>query len=54
MKGYLQPLSEVFIYSSPERPSTGSFRWVRQRQVGRTRGRIKRQQEVPHAGRHTE
>jgi hypothetical protein len=54
MKGYLQPLSEAFVYSSPERPAIGSFRWVRRRQVGRTESRVKRQQEVPHAGRHTD
>lgn len=26
MKGYLQPLSEVFVYGSPERLQSGCFR----------------------------
>jgi hypothetical protein len=28
MKGYRLPLSEAFVYSSPEKPTSGSFRWV--------------------------
>jgi hypothetical protein len=28
MKFYRQPLSEDFFYSSPERPTGNSFRWV--------------------------
>lgn len=28
MKGYPLPLSEEFVYSSPEKPTGGSFRWV--------------------------
>lgn len=28
MKGWRQPLSEAFVYSSPERPLRGSYRWV--------------------------
>lgn len=28
MKGYRVPLSEAFVYSSPERPTGGSYRWV--------------------------
>jgi hypothetical protein len=28
MKAYRQPLSEDFVYSSPERPVRGSYRWV--------------------------
>jgi hypothetical protein len=53
MKGYPQPLSEAFVYSSPERPASGSFRWVRQCKAALIRSRIKRQREVPHAGRDT-
>lgn len=51
MKGYPQPLSEAFVYGSPEHPATGSFRWVPQRQAGHSRDRTERQREVPHAGR---
>lgn len=52
MKGYyLQPLSEVFVYGSPERPATGSFRWVG-REAPSASQRRKRQQEVSHVGRH--
>ena len=28
MKSYRLPLSEAFIYGSPERPTGGSYRWV--------------------------
>lgn len=28
MKVWRQPLSEGFVYSSPERPLRGSYRWV--------------------------
>jgi hypothetical protein len=28
MRAYRQPLSEAFVYSSPERPMRGSYRWV--------------------------
>ena len=28
MKGWRQPLSEAFVYSSPERPLRGSYCWV--------------------------
>ena len=28
MKSHRQPLSESFVYSSPERPIGGSFRWI--------------------------
>jgi hypothetical protein len=51
MKGYLQPLSEAFVYSSPERPAGGSFRWVPRWRAAGTRDYIRRQREVPHAGR---
>lgn len=49
MKGYPLPLSEAFVYGSPERPIAGSYRWVRR--VGRcTSVRSHRRREVPHAG----
>lgn len=28
MKGYRLPLSEDFVYGSPEKTTGGSFRWV--------------------------
>lgn len=34
MKSLRQPLSESFFYGSPERPSSGSFRWVGLRMMG--------------------
>jgi hypothetical protein len=33
MKAYRQPLSEAFVYSSPERPMRGSYRWVARQTV---------------------
>ncbi len=51
MKGYPRPLSEVFVYGSPERPATGSFRWVG-RKAAPVSKRKRRQQEVPHVDRH--
>ena len=33
MKGYPQPLSEAFVYSSPEGPAAGSFRWIAQKKT---------------------
>lgn len=28
MKFYRRPLSEEFVYSSPEKPAANSYRWV--------------------------
>jgi hypothetical protein len=50
MNGYPQPLSEAFVYSSPERPVAGSFRWVRTL-TGRARTSGRQQREVPHGRR---
>jgi hypothetical protein len=50
MKRYPQPLSEDFVYSSPERMPGGSFRWVRGNQK-RQRMARKDQQEVAHGSR---
>ncbi|MCU7827571.1 MAG: hypothetical protein KZQ85_00745 [Candidatus Thiodiazotropha sp. (ex Myrtea sp. 'scaly one' KF741663)] len=41
MKTYRQPLSESFVYCSPERPVGGSFRWVNPVKVVRTLQRRK-------------
>ncbi|MEJ2454506.1 MAG: hypothetical protein P8103_10150 [Candidatus Thiodiazotropha sp.] len=50
MKGYPQPLSEAFVYSSPERPVGGSFRWVSPR-TAPVRGQRRQHREVPHGRR---
>ena len=50
MKGYPRPLSEAFVYGSPERPLAGSFRWVSQERAP-ARKSPQRRREVPHAGR---
>ncbi len=47
MKGRLQPLSEAFVYSSPERPLAGSFRWVKRKEAG-AGGAKAQPQEVRH------
>lgn len=49
MKGYPQPLSEAFCYSSPESPTAGSYRWVKRAQA-RAKDRGSRRREVPHDG----
>ncbi len=51
MKGYLQPLSEDFVYSSPERPRAGSFRWVQREEPGAGGAKVRskvRPMEVKH------
>jgi hypothetical protein len=45
MKGFPQPLSEAFIYTSPERLRSDSYRWVGQGEV-RAPSQRKRQKEV--------
>ncbi len=47
MKGYLQPLSEDFVYGSPERPLSGTYR-RRARPSGLSRKAEKHQQERNH------
>jgi len=47
VKGYPQPLSEAFVYSSPERPQAGSFRWVKREETG-SQGAKARTPEVKH------
>lgn len=51
MKRRLQPLSERFVYGSPEQPSPGAYRWVAA-DKGPAGSRSKQQREVPHVGRH--
>ena len=48
MKGYPQPLSEAFVYGSPERLVPGSFRWMK-RAKARSKGRDNPRLEVPRA-----
>ncbi|MEJ2465044.1 MAG: hypothetical protein P8045_04985 [Candidatus Thiodiazotropha sp.] len=57
MKGYPQPLSEAFVYSSPEHPAAGSFRWIGPPPAhpaahSKMESSLSEKREIPHGVRH--